>query len=207
MMEAQTSLIWMVETVSQYWQMNSLNICGLGQIFKFLFLFTPTPLELPCLKLLINMMAEPLESISAMWISNKTYNLNCLRLLSLLTLYSSKGSWDSPFLPTQKDNFCSVRINHFSFLLGALLSKRLDITSIVLFVSSLGPIRTGELLGAQYRLWMKIFLGNQWMNSKMSHTQWRLKPWAYYCMCCQHMMYASAMRCLFVYHISLGLNH
>lgn len=34
--------------------------------FKFLFLAIPTPLELPCLKLLINMMAEPLESISAM---------------------------------------------------------------------------------------------------------------------------------------------
>ena len=61
----------------------------------------------------------------------------------------------------QKDNFGSVRINHFSFLLGALLNKWLDITSIMLFVSSLGPIRTGELLGAQYRLRKKIFLGNQ----------------------------------------------
>ena len=79
MMGAQTSLTGMVEAFSQYWQMDSLNICGLGQIFKFLFLFTPTPLGLPCLKLLIKMMAEPLESISAMWISKKTYNLNCLR--------------------------------------------------------------------------------------------------------------------------------
>ena len=53
----------------------------------------------------------------------------------------------------------------------------------------------------------KIFLRNQWVNPKMFYTQWHLKPWAYYCLCCQHMMYASAMRCLLVRHISLGQNH